>query len=121
MDSYRRTEEVYILHGFAVPTTEGLYHILQVDSLSRELSHKDDELEDAHRERELMMDQLRAAEHVRFDLEGSHDNYRRQLAGMDSQIDILKGRLQDANSEAASMKRTLQVVYMKEFPHSLNM
>lgn len=60
-----------------------------------------------------MMDQLRAAEHVRFDMEGSHDNYRRQLAGMDSQIDILKGRLQDSNSEISSMKHALQVVYIE--------
>lgn len=83
--------------------------LFKVDSLSRDLSRKEDELETSHHEKEQILEQLRSAEHVRFDFEGSQENYRRQLAGMDSQLGIMKSRLEETNTEAVALKRAVQV------------
>lgn len=77
--------------------------------MSRDLSRKEDELESSHREKEQLLEQLRLAEHVRFDFEGNQENYRRQLAGMDGQMSIMKSRLEEADAEAVNLRRTMQV------------
>ncbi|GMH37469.1 hypothetical protein BSKO_05342 [Bryopsis sp. KO-2023] len=81
----------------------------QVDQLSRDLANKEEDLEESSRERESLLEQVRAAELVRFDLETNQENFRRQLAGMDGQMEILKTRLQDSSTEITNLKRNIQV------------
>eukprot|EP00803_Ostreobium_quekettii_P006651 evm.model.scf_534.11 EVM.evm.TU.scf_534.11 scf_534:64730-78765(+) len=81
----------------------------QVDHLSRDLSKKDQELEDSFKEREVLLEQLRAAEQVRFDMENTRENLQRQLAALDTQLTIAKTRQDDTAAEVQNLNYAVQL------------
>ncbi|KAJ9515516.1 hypothetical protein QJQ45_021666, partial [Haematococcus lacustris] len=95
----------------------------QVDVLSRQLARCEQELEDTGRQREVLREEIRAAQQVqgpggaaqgrgssgrvRLGLERHREELQRQVAGLDSQLAVARARLEDAGAEASSLGQRL--------------
>ncbi|DBA89546.1 hypothetical protein WJX79_004564 [Trebouxia sp. C0005] len=79
----------------------------QADVLSRQVSKSSTESQDLAREREVLLDKLRAAEQVRFQLEQTREGLQRQLAAADGQMHILQARLEDSQAEQQAVQHKL--------------
>ncbi|KAL3151587.1 Centrosomal protein 135kDa, isoform B [Trebouxia sp. C0009 RCD-2024] len=79
----------------------------QADVLSRQVSKSSTESQDLAREREVLLDKLRAAEQVRFQLEQTREGLQRQLAATDGQMHVLQARLEDSQAEQQALQHKL--------------
>ncbi|KAL3159299.1 Centrosomal protein 135kDa, isoform B [Trebouxia sp. C0010 RCD-2024] len=79
----------------------------QADVLSRQVSKSSTENQDLAREREVLLDKLRAAEQVRFQLEQTREGLQRQLAATDGQMHVLQARLDDSQAEQQALQHKL--------------
>ncbi|EFJ50664.1 basal body protein [Volvox carteri f. nagariensis] len=79
----------------------------QIDNLSRQLSQVEAEGEELARQREAILEELRAAQQVRLGVERHREELQRQVAALDSQVAIGRARLDDAAAEAANLNQRL--------------
>ncbi|GIL57051.1 hypothetical protein Vafri_12185 [Volvox africanus] len=79
----------------------------QVDNLSRQLSQAEADGEELARQREALLEEMRAAQQVRLGLERHREELQRQVAALDSQVAIGRARLDDAAAEASNLNQRL--------------
>ncbi|GFR41794.1 hypothetical protein Agub_g2559, partial [Astrephomene gubernaculifera] len=79
----------------------------QVDSLSRQLSQTEADAEELVRQREALLEEIRAAQQVRLGLDRHREELQRQVAALESQVAIGRARLDDAAAEAANLNQRL--------------
>ncbi|GAB4818323.1 hypothetical protein N2152v2_005369 [Parachlorella kessleri] len=77
----------------------------QFDSLSRAMHRSDNMAEGLDAERQALLDQLRAAEQVGFQLERTREGLQRQLAHAEGSVGVLQARLGDAQSDAEALRQ----------------
>ncbi|GAX72996.1 hypothetical protein CEUSTIGMA_g448.t1 [Chlamydomonas eustigma] len=79
----------------------------QIDALSRQLAKAEADMEDLIRERESMLEEMRASQQVRLSSERQREELQRQVAALDSQLAITHARLEDAGNESSSLTQRL--------------
>ncbi|PRW50911.1 basal body [Chlorella sorokiniana] len=77
----------------------------QLEAMQRAMRRGDEAAGGLDRERQSLLEQLRTAEQVRFQLERAQEGLQRQLLHAEGGLGVLEARLEDAQSEADSLRQ----------------
>lgn len=80
----------------------------QMDALSRELSKKDDLLDDNGRQKNVLIEEVQCFEQQRFQNENQIKESRRQLAHVESLLESTQVKVTDYEQEVARLRHQLR-------------